>query len=291
MKEGYESGNENISNIDALTSHKVVVLANKQLENLPPPDPRDFIDLPGSTEDSVILDEREIERLKKIFAGNEAQDPALKESKEFAAALEALIMINAELCNWFGSDARTIRVSEYDDIKNGVDFIIRFPDGVTIAVDVTASERQLGKKFDRIRDEIDRGELAEIKYFYDEDADERGTLKNIPRVIIAADGRTIGELGELWLKNKNEKERKEGKKDLERHFIQIQMLKEIELQLEAFIGYASGREEIISRYEDVLQKVKEILGEKLGNKDIPRRGDRMFMAIQNQLGSFEAVAA
>lgn len=281
------------------TSRKVVTLAGEELKELPQPNPNDFIGLADDqgniiyTVGSVAEDNAEVERLKEIYAANGVGNSALKQTKDFSAAFEALIMINAELCNWFGPDAMTIRVSEFDDIKNGVDFVIRFSDEVLIAVDVTASDRSLDKKFDRIKQEIDNGGLANLKYFYDENTGERGMLENIPRVIIAADGKTINQLGELWLESKKDKYEKKSKlSSLEGHFIQMQILEEIRSQLEFLMEYASDQEVIVNKYKDVLQKIEEIIDDKPAELRETRGfgKDRMFAAIQRKVGSLEVAA-
>lgn len=292
MSEGYKhSGIGSID--DALISRKVIELSGGALKDLPAPNPLDFVGQPGYIPELVEEDMKEVARLKGIFVANEERDPSLKQSKEFAAAFEALIMINAELCNWFGPDATTICVSEYDDIKNGVDFVIKFSDGVMIAVDVTASGRGLNKKFGRIEEEINSGKLANLKYFYDENTGERGMLKDIPRVIIAADGKTINGLGELWLGSKKDKYDKKSKQfSLERHPIQMQILEEIKLQLEFFIEYAAGRGAVVDKYKDVLKKIKEIMEDKPAELREARgfEKDRMFVAIWQQIKSLGVVA-
>ncbi|MBI5742462.1 MAG: hypothetical protein HZA25_01310 [Candidatus Niyogibacteria bacterium] len=204
MNERFSTGN--FEEIDrAIVVRKAIAASKSELANIPEPLPEDFIgltDINGKTlytERSVAADNAEVARLEREFRADEERDLKRKETSEYATAFETLLMIQTELCEWLGPEAMTVRTSKFDDIKNGVDFMIRFPDGPDIAVDVTASFDQLPKKFNRVKREIDQGRLADLKYFYDEMTDERGPLKDIPRVVVAADGRTIGGLSELWL--------------------------------------------------------------------------------------------
>jgi hypothetical protein len=266
----------------ALVVRKAIKASREELENLPEPLPEDFIGLADTngktlyTERSVAADNAEVARLTREFEAG-----GRNETTDYATAFETLLMIQAELCEWLGPEAMTVRVSKFDDIKNGVDFVIRFPDGPDIAVDVTTSFDQLPKKFERVKREIDQGRLANLKYFYDEMTDERGPLKDIPRVVIAADGRTIGGLSELWLVK--------DKKALKDHYVQMQILEEIECELRAFAKYAetAKRPTLATKYSAALRAIETVLAQK---KKRPNR-DILFTAVKNQMEHFGLSAA
>lgn len=282
--ERYSTGNfEEIDRADVVSA--AIKASKKELTNLPEPLPQDFIGLTDKdgkilyTKESVAADNAEIARLENEFRAAAARDPRHQETTDYATAFETLMMIQAELCEWLGPEAMTVRVSKFDDVKNGVDFVIRFPDGPDIAVDVTASYDQLPKKFERVKREIDRGRLADLKYFYDELTGERGPLKDIPRVVVAADGRTIGRLSELWLSK--------DKKTLKDHFVQMQILEEIGLELRAFRKYAetAQRPALVAKYAAALNAIEAVLAQK---KNRPAERDNLFTAVKNQMERFGA---
>jgi len=124
-----------------------------------------------------------------------------KEAKVLADILEAIILEESESSNWLGQNASTIKVSEYDDYVNHIDTIIEFEDAETashtaLGIDATYST-SIKEKFDRIKEEIKNGVLAEAKYF--SSSSIKGMHIQIPRLIIGAEVKTIKELGELWL--------------------------------------------------------------------------------------------
>lgn len=251
------------------------------------PNGKEFVDYYG--ERNV---ERDNEHVRKAIMDFERNDTdSQKQMAKIAKIFEAIILEHGELSDWFGPNSTTFKTSLYDDIENGVDTIVEFSgeeslensrqgsSHLALAIDETFST-DIRKKFLRIRERIDKGDLAEIKYFMPEDADEPG-LKNLPLVVIGADMKAVEELGELWLEGKN--------RDLGKHQIQFQILEELLIQLETFGNYAEniGNSEIAGIYRKAYNTIKEIWDDK--QKMLADEGirDSVFQAVKYNLDLFK----
>jgi hypothetical protein len=217
----------------------------------------DFSDLYGN---SVIEeDEKYTQEKENIF--HEQMTPQTAKLLQLAEILEAIIFEAIEQQNWFGENAFTIKTSRFDDIKNGIDTVVEFVEEdssashLALAVDATFNQ-DLDKKFDRIKGEIDRGELATIKYFISDNMHFRGELKNIPRAVVGAEVKTIKELARLWIERKN--------KELAEHPILFQVLEELLIQFKEFEKYAikTNQDSIAQKYGLAKTKIEKILAQK-----------------------------
>lgn len=250
-----------------------------------PLDPEDFRGTLGY-EDQEIEDD--IESVHEKEARFEKEDtPEQKEQKKFAKMLEAMLNELIELHNWLGPNAETITTSDYDDIFNGVDMVVEFQDKreksashLALAVDVTFAS-DISKKIDRIKEGIKNGELSRIKYFASEFLEQRGKYGDVPRVIIGADMDTIKNLGAIWLA--------EDKKALAVHEMQKVVLEEVRMQLEVFAAYArtKNQETVAGIYESTLRIIHDILQEKKEVRVDALLHDRVFRAIQREVGRLQ----
>jgi hypothetical protein len=244
--------------------------------------PHDFIKLYG--QENVHTDEEWVRKREAEIAATST--PETQEALALSRVFEAIIHLHAELSDWFGPRAHTIRASRYDDLKNGVDEIMECQLGrgaaahLALAIDVTFSPN-IRDKFERIREEIDRGELATVKYFHSEYMHFRGQLSNVPRVIIGADCRTVKELADLWL---NDKKRKLGE-----HQIQFQILEEILSQLKTFRAYAEqrGKTDLVDIYERAEGLVVKIWEQKRKALEDNGLRDNVFASIKDYLKEFD----
>ena len=237
--------------------------------------------------------QEEVERDLALVRAREAEwrqkdRPEVATHKKIATIFEAIIFQHAELSDWLGDQAYTLKTSRYDDIK-GVDEIVEFrnPDSsshlglameATFSADPYSSEGITGK-FERIFERIDNGTLARIKYF------KHGPLNDVPEVVIGADRSTVLELAELWKAKKNNM--------LAEHRIQIMMLLQIEAQLRVFIAYAlqTGKKYIARIFQDRLAIIEKILEEKkeLAARVAPLLGnDKVHYALMDFLKRKEA---
>lgn len=239
---------------------------------------QDFSDIYKDVEN----DQKYVETMEKLFSETLEKDGEdLRKIYKLSAILEAIVLEEGELSNWFGENATTIIPSRFDDIRNGIDCIVEFEEGDTsashlaLAVDVV-SGAEIQRKMNRIKNDIEEGHLSEIKYFSSDRLGIKGKKINIPKVVIGADRKHVQDLVELWLNNRN--------KELAEHHMQIQILKEIKLQLDAFAKYAErkGRPEIAEIYRKALSIVRTIIREKkvVGDMLDKMEEDEVYKSIQ-----------
>ncbi|MDI6820849.1 MAG: hypothetical protein QMD65_01580 [Patescibacteria group bacterium] len=241
-----------------------------------------FSDLYG--QNIISEDAAYVKKMEELFVKNNL--PEQERIKKLAVIFEALIHYNVELNDWFGPNAFTIKTSRYDDIKNGIDDIVEFEESETtvshlaLAIDVTFSPEEKQKTFERIKKEIESGELAKVKYFQSDHINIRGELIKIPRVVIGADTKTIKRLGIAWLEKDN--------KTLGNDPIQLQILEEILIQLEVFRAYAERvkKLEIAEIYEKTHAMIQKIHNEKRSSIDDSGMRDHVFDAIKTSLDYF-----
>jgi hypothetical protein len=221
-----------------------------------------FVDTYGATE--VEKDKRYVAERERTFENNEVAK---------AATIFELIIHEADMNDWFGPDARMIRASRYDDIKNGVDEVIAFDrgDGVlytALAIDATTATSYT-EKFRRIKKDIDSGFLAELKYFEDDTGTQHfhGQLKRVPRIVLEADVSTVQSLATLWLEKR--------KDELANHRVQLKLLVEVVEQLYTFHLYAqSFKPELQKTFAATFRIFEALLEEKktqfnvAGNRDL-----------------------
>jgi hypothetical protein len=240
---------------------------------------------------SHLYDESMIEKDEALVAKRKAEfvggrDPRKETVEKLAAVFEAVLHEEAELSEWLGPNVTTIKTSDFDDIVNGVDSVAEIREGeagtshLAFAIDVTFDENT-EKKFERIKQEIDKGELAKVKYFFSQDTGFMGSLNMVPRVVVGAEPKTVEELSELWLERNN--------KVLGSHQIQFQILEEILIQLEAFEQYANRIKqfEVAGKYEKARHLIEVILSEKQGSLIDEGIRDSVFESIKGNLVKFD----
>jgi hypothetical protein len=160
-----------------------------------------------------------------------------QEQKEVATMFEEEVLLNTKYAGWMGKDATAVQASEYDDFHNGVDMIVEWREGnsqshLGLAADVTfSSDRSvIANKFAILRDQINRGTLAEVKYYQSSTTGRRGPLFKLPEVVIGVSEAKVLELKRL----RKEKQMRA----LAEHKAGILILIQIEAQLEVFARYA-----------------------------------------------------
>ncbi len=202
--------------------------------------------------ENVLNDMREVKRLKDIFDRNHS--PIEKEALKAAQVFEAIVLDQAEMNEWLGSNVTVLKTSMYDDLKNGIDMVAEWHEDkneskvLALAVDVTFSTRKMEQKFLRIRRDIDRGKMGTIKYFKTSDGSFMGRRENVPKVVIGVSRNAVRELAAMWTRRDNT--------SLAAHPVQRALLDEIMLQLDTVIAYAKTRNEKVS---DAYRKARETI--------------------------------
>ncbi|MEK7120983.1 MAG: hypothetical protein AAB840_02730, partial [Patescibacteria group bacterium] len=84
----------------------------------------------GDIYKDVNADLRYVESMEKLFEETMAKDPEeLRNIYKLGTILEAIVVEEGELANWFGENTTTIVPSRFDDIRNGIDCIVEFDEG------------------------------------------------------------------------------------------------------------------------------------------------------------------
>lgn len=230
------------------------------------------------SESMMRRDAEEVARLEAAFA----ETP----SKIYGDILEAVTCEHGELSEWFGQKSQVIKTARFDDYVNKIDMVVETEADnqqfthLALGIDVTFGSRDLHKKFDAIRANIDRGRLGEVKYFHSDKQQYTGRLRKIPQVVVGVEIERIKELGLLWMNRRNN--------ELRTHPVQIAILEEAVLQLRTFAKYAAdiGKQDLAPVFERELQKIEELLAEKREAGITGIEQDKVFDEIQRNLASF-----
>ncbi len=267
-------------NLDLEAAYRKALNEKKELSV----NPAQFTDI--YSEEVIKNDLRRVAEMEVKF--QKEKNPEQDYAKKIAGVFEAIINAHAEQSEWLGPNAMTIQASRYDDIFNGTDIVAKFDTDdkvLEIAIDVTTSE-DVAKKIKQVKDAIDSNQLTDIKYFSSEEEGEEmhAGLKNIPRVVIGAEYKTINELMELWLNGQN--------KELGQHPYQIQILEEVAMQLKAFRDYAQkvNKDNLAKIFDERLGLIQKILEEKSRDKNIKSERfteDKAFWGISEALQIFK----
>lgn len=151
---------------------------------------KDFSDIYSSQEIN-----RDEQRLAETRRSHDVTKSGLQ--SEYVA-MELLLKTRA-----LPDDAEIIPTSDYDDVFNHTDFVLRLGEGVYVGVDVT-SERgeRLVKKINRLKGELRSGELGKLKYALDPSSDVKGRLE-LPHVILELRGEDMDRIWKLIINTKD----------------------------------------------------------------------------------------
>lgn len=229
----------------------------------------------------------------------EETSPSKKEAENRGKIMEALTILNLPL--WMGENVTARKASRFDDIRNKIDAVVEIDqetsrEVMALAIDVTHVSgfergadrvgKNLEKKLRSIKKEIDNGRLGTIKYFESGDGTFQGKLSQIPRVVVGIDTKTLREVVEIWLGDREE--------DMRNHPIALQIIEEIGMQLETFLAYAREIRQLkvqkaLERQLKILQKIRE---DKMENLDEAkpnfeyREKDRAFRELKLGMENF-----
>lgn len=288
-------------------------------------DPMSFSDIYDPK--SIKSDVEYVGRMEAKFAQDSKDgDPSGTRRGEL---LEAMIFEQLKYARWFGADADAVAVSRFDDIANGVDMIIQFiREGgfkfLALTIDITSSPDKMHEKLGKIKASILSGSLTMIKYFdpnpKSKKADGsnfsglkiRGELRDIPRVVVGIDRRSLQELsllkislsgalkGSRDISNSRETrialeaKYKEAVRSILNHRIQLLILEQIKLQLAAFSRFARehDQERLAQQYDSNLLIINEVLGKKLRTvkitpeEIIANNNDEVLASLHSGLKAF-----
>jgi len=242
--------------------------------------------------DNTPEDIEYVKKMKKVFSDEanfeKDNNPDAYFVRILAKVFEALVIDQIAKSEWFGQNTEIMKASDFDDIVNKVDAIVGVETGpgsashIALAVDIT-TQTTSQKKFDQIVSEIKRGELTKVKYFISNILHFKGEMKNIPRVVIGADKKTILDAVDKWIDD-NDPANKEALKE---HILQAIILEEIRIQLEKFADFALsvGQAKVSAIYTKTLGQIKEIIkNNSFTNIDLADvSNDLVFSSIQHKV--------
>ena len=227
----------------------------------------------GFYKDSDI--ESDIDYVKRYEKKDEECPEKEKLQKKLATILEVIFCYKASI--WYGKDVLIKKSSAVDDMRYKIDLIMEFLDKssdniLALGIDCTFGQscKSQIEKFKNIKDEIEKGELAEIKYF---DPKEGGRQK-IPHVIVGTTEDNLLEMNGLFLENE---------KELDSNSTSAEFLLQILLQLYAFREYAGKREKELNKiYTNSFNMVKQEFF-KIKERLDKRKVDKYFGVILGNL--------
>lgn len=287
-------------------------------------DPNNFRGLPGYEDTVVDNDLQAIAKKKAYIAQQNLKHPHEVELKKVSDVFETILEEQIEQNEGFGPDASIIRASEYDDLINGIDAVIEFDlekgtSHLALGIDITfgiISGTDLQKKFQSIKDDLNAGKLAKVKYFESKHGDSKGELTELPKVVIGVDRQTVNDLAEAWLtqmvtsselkrsdlgeasRNSLLTRREVAKQKLATHFAQILFLKQIKLQLETYSDFLyynitdfpksahkARWQYMMERMEHSLGIIKDIIKNKKDLISDDKQIERFLGDLRNRLDS------
>ncbi len=161
-------------------------------------DERDYKDMYPDAESDY---KRSKEKEKHFEEESKKEGEEHMMTEKVAKALESVIANIGNDYSWFGANTELRQTALKDDIEAGVDLLMISKDehseeqkthyiGLAIDAVMTSSYGKVKEKFNENLREIlrDRDKGAEVKYGVDGDGNKT-RIKNIPRVVLALDGR------------------------------------------------------------------------------------------------------
>jgi hypothetical protein len=146
------------------------------------------------SKEEIATDQKKVIEIKKKFT--------LKQTSR-SKLLEALAAKHIKISKWLGNDCEVIRTLDFDDYSNHTDLVAEIDDGgeepLRIAIDLTTTceSDELKKKYTQIRQELSGGRGTFIKYFQSKKTDLKGTIKDIPSIVLAINNSGVTKLSKL----------------------------------------------------------------------------------------------
>ncbi|MGB9681210.1 MAG: hypothetical protein ACPLXL_01555 [Minisyncoccia bacterium] len=207
------------------------------------PKMKDFSDIYPVEE--ITADSNALEKIKEDFE--------LK--TEMGIVGEGVAMEGIYELEWVAPDIEVLPTSEYDDIKNGIDFVLRLYDKkakpLYLGIDVTTSELAIKEKRQNILNFLRRGQLAHLKYFADPACGIKGKI-DLPKIAIVLNPERTLTAQNLLLKRKERQELSE-KEKIELNKYKEEVEKEITNQLQENI---QNIKELIKKTKYIRDKTK-----------------------------------
>lgn len=197
---------------------------------------------PEYTEEAIKSDKEYIkEKRRQIEEINSSFGREQLDQLEGGFALSEMIqtMIVDRINNGWFKDLKAIMTSDYDDLKYGIDAVVKHEEGkyLGMAFDFTVTNQDK-RIYQKLKDEWDnnvsKGKISIIKYFKDQDTGVKGRLL-VPKFIIGGSKKDVEGLAAAYLE-KNEE-------ILNNHPLKYLVIEQIETQLNATLNYYERNED------------------------------------------------
>ncbi len=193
---------------------------------------------------AIVADNAYVEKRRKdIDEVNSSMGRENLDHKEIGFQLSEIMqamIVDRMNKHWF-KDCRAIMTSDYDDLKVGIDAVLKHEKGgyLGAAFDftVTNQDKKIYEKLAREWEyNIKEGRVPTVKYFEDPDTKEKSKLL-VPKFIIGASKKDVEDLARAYLTGNEEV--------LENHPLKYVLLLQIEEQLQTILDYyeTNDREE------------------------------------------------
>ena len=216
------------------------------------------------SEERIVEDEKYVEETRrKIDEHNSSKGQEKLDSFEgnFAFAEAAQAMITDRLNNWL-PNFKTIMTSDYDDLRVGIDMVMKHNQGgyLGLAFDATVSSKSetINKKLENNWEKnIVRGNVPTVKYFKDPDTKEMGRLL-VPKFIVGASAKDVNEIAKAYLADNEE--------SLDSHPFRLSALEQIETQINGALSfYEKANDQRYNFAKQQYLKIKKIIDEEKKN--------------------------
>lgn len=249
-------------------------------------DPKEFEEIVDAK--VMRAHEQEVAYLRGIF-DRQKEHPETAEVHKLGKILEAIVIEQIELNEWLGANVNTQQTCEFDDYCNGIDFVTEFnQDGalrhVGFAIDATHGKQQaIQLKLEKIRSQLNRGELGEVFYFQTIDKSIQGRKRFIPKIVLALEKQHVIDIARLWVRGEQ--------RSLAEHPIKQIIVQEIVDQLAGQLEYAHALEKrgnakaakLIDVLSSQLEAMKRIasLQQKPGTRFVDRGAETIGSSVKN----------
>ncbi len=231
-------------------------------------------------EEEIAKDDEHVKDLEKTWE-DEKREMSKEEKERYESIFKRSEALERTFVNlfpeWFSSEDGDINVltfvtTKYDDVVNGVDFVVEFElpettEKVAMVVDASLGMDGMKNKLKSCHDKIKGKEgKVEVKYYESQVPDEEGNypigpLKNIVPLVVGMGAKNINNLFEdfadyLALREKNIDLANEKMDKIAEDSIKKVILNQIELQLDF---YLSEKEKIDPQMLDKVNKIGIIL--------------------------------
>jgi len=248
----------------------------------------------GYTKDEIEKNIIEIKTREKQFAEKGSVDK--KKSKKIAAMTEIALEYGVSELKWYGENIEIEQTSRFDDIKRGVDGVLKIrkekteSDFIGLGIDATFrglySEQYKEKIFALLRS-IANGYKTKIKYF----KERNGELKKefaVPKIVLSFDTTDVKNLVYM-LSHVDDSKIQNIYKD---HNIKFEMMNQIMVQCEKLAGFAKKHSNSIGEgYANTLQSIEDLKNnnDTISRSVMSRHGSKISQHFDVLISEFEEI--